>query len=311
MRKKILILAGGTATAWHLGNTIKKTFEKDFILCIGDINEKNLVPISVLCDEYYQIPPVHALSYYTFMIELLVNKKIDIIIPLIDFDLALFPNDNPDLLKINVLSTAPGNKVMVACKSKTELSNLLEANGVLVPIRYNLNDIEPQKEYFVKPNIGFGSKDSAIFKGKDIVFSEKIIVQEILHRPEITVEVFKKGDYFSSICRERIEVKSGVCTKARFFENREIDEIINHINSFIELPLTSCIQFMKNEEDKWCLTDLNLRLGAGTALSSAAGFNISAAFLSVLAGQNIFKKYLKKTSHDLFVVRVYNEIVMP
>jgi carbamoylphosphate synthase large subunit len=310
MKKKILILAGGTATAWHLSMMIKSRFEKDFILCIGDINKKNLIPASTLSDEYYQLPAITDSSYYSYMLELFKTKNIDIIVPLIDSDLALFPNDNTDLLKINVLSTAPVNNVVAISKSKTNMSELLKLNGVIVPELFNQNTIEPQKDYFVKPDAGFGSKNTGIFKGKDIDFSKKIIVQEILHQPEITVEVFKKEDHLSYICRERLEVKSGVCTKARIFDNEEIGGIINHINTFLKLPLASCIQFMKNKDEQWCLTDFNMRLGAGTALSSAAGFGISSAFLSVLAGQNDFRKYLKKTTDDLFVVRVYNEIIM-
>jgi carbamoylphosphate synthase large subunit len=311
MIKKILILAGGTATSWHLCKMIKSSFKQDFILCIGDTNKKNVIPASTLSDEYYQLPSIKESSYYPYMIELLKTKKIDILIPLIDFDLALFPCDNPDLLKINVLSTAPKEKVMIICQSKSNLSKKLKNNGIEVPRFYSQIEIESQKDYFVKPDIGFGSKNAGILKGKDISFSEEIIVQEILYQPEITVEIFKKDNYISYVCRERLEVKSGVCTKARFFNSEEIDKIINQINMLFELPLASCVQFMKNRENKWCLTDFNMRLGAGTALSSAIGFNISSALLSVLSEKNNYQEHLKKITDDSFVVRVYNEIVMP
>jgi len=311
MKKKILILSGGTATAWHLSKTIKNSFNDDFVLCIGDVNPPNLIPASILCEEYYQIPFIHDVGYYEYMIELLKEKNIDILVPLIDFDLVLFPNDNIDLIKLNVYSTAPNGQLMNISKSKTDLSKLLSGNGILLPRIYNQSEIEPNKEYFVKPDSGFGSKNAGVLAGKNIVFSDNIIVQDILHHPEITMEIFRKDDYLSCICRERLETKAGVCTKARFYEDVEIGEIIHRIHAFIELPLACCIQFMKNNDNKWCLTDFNMRLGAGTALSSAAGFDISAAFLSVLAGKNNFKEYLKKISGELFVVRVYNEIVMP
>jgi len=311
MKKKILILSGGTATAWHLSQIVKDEFDTYFTLCIGDVNPRNLIPASTLCAEYYQLPFISDSAYYEYMIELLKEKNIDILVPLIDFDLALFPSDNIDLIKLNIYSTAPKRQLMNICKSKTDLSKLLSNNGILVPRIYNQSDIEFNQKYFVKPDEGFGSKEAEILIGKDIVFLDKIIVQEILHQPEITVEVFKKDDYLSYICRERLETKSGVCTKARFCEDVEIDEIINRINTFIELPLACCIQFMKNNDNKWCLTDFNMRLGAGTALSFAAGFRISAAFLSVLAGQDNCREYLHKTLDEVFVVRVYNEIVMP
>ena len=308
--KKILILAGGTATAWHLCNLIKTDFADRFVLYAGDINDKSLVPASTLSDKYFQLPPINDSGYYSYMLNLLEREKIDIIVPLIDFDLEIFSSDNPDLLKLNVLSTAPDAKTMETGKSKSKISELLANNGIPVPKQYRLNDIDPEKAYFVKPDAGFGSKGATILKGKNIDFSEKIIIQEILQHPEITVEIFKKDEFLASICRERLEVKSGVCTKARFFYDKGLEEIIHHIDALLPLPLASCIQFMMNDNHEWRLTDLNMRLGAGTALSSAAGFGLASAFLSVLSGGNDFKGYLGTVMRNQIVVRVYSEIKM-
>ena len=311
MKRKILILSGGTATAWHLCKTIKDCFANDFILCVGDVNPKNLIPASILCDEYYQLPYINDSCYYGYMIELLEEKEIDILVPLIDFDLVFFPNDNVDLLNLNVCSTAPNEKLMKICKSKRKVSELLIRHGILVPRIYDQSEIESNQDYCVKPDAGFGSKETGIIRGEKIVFSDTLIVQETLYQPEITVEVFRKDDYLAYTCRERIETKSGVCTKTRFYDYEEIGEIINRINTIIEFPLACCIQFMKNKDNKWCLTDLNMRLGAGTALSSAAGFCVSSAFLSVLTNKNNYKEYLKKVSDNVIVVRVYHELIMP
>ena len=309
--KKIFILAGGTATAWHLCNLIKTYFADRFVLYVGDINDKNLIPASTLSDKYFQLPPINDPVYYDYMLKLLKEEKIDIIVPLIDFDLEIFSSDNPDLLKLNILSTAPDAKTMGTAKSKSKISELLANNGIPVPKQYVQGDIDPEKAYFVKPDAGFGSKGATILKGKDIDFSEKIIVQEILQHPEITIEIFKKDNFLASLCRERLEVKSGVCTKARFFYDKGLEEIIHRIDALLPLPLASCIQFMKNDNQEWRLTDLNMRLGAGTALSSTAGFSLASAFLSVLSGENDFKSYLGAVVDNQIVVRVYSEIKMP
>jgi len=311
IRKKILILAGGTATAWHLCNLIKDRFADQFILYVGDTNDKNLIPASTLSDKYFQLLPIHDPVYYRSMLNLLEEEKIDIIVPLIDSDLLIFSNDNPDLLQLNVLSTAPNTYTMEICKSKSKISELLANNGIVVPKQYKQNNIDPEKSYFVKPDSGFGSRGTAVLKGKDIVFSEKIIIQEMLQRPEITVEVFQKDNFCDYVCRERLEVKSGVCTKARFFHDKGLEEILYRVNTLLPLPVASCVQFMKNDAYEWCLTDLNMRLGAGTALSSAAGFSLASAFLSVLSGKNDFENYLEAIPDNQVVVRVYDEIKMP
>jgi len=310
-KKKIFILAGGTATAWHLCSLIKKNFAGRFVLYVGDINERNLIPASTLCDKYYRLPPINDPVYYSYMLHLLEAEKINILVPLIDLDLAIFPNDNPDLLRIKILSTAPDTTTMEICKSKSRVSELLASKGIVVPKQFQADDIDPEKSYFVKPDFGFGSRGASVVRGKDINFSEKIIIQEILQNPEASVEIFKKDNFLSFISRERLEVKSGVCTKTRFFYDNELEEIIRHINDFLPLPLASCIQFMKNDNGEWCLTDLNMRLGAGTALSSAAGFGLASAFLSVLSDHNDYKNYLETVLDDQIVDRVYSEIKMP
>jgi len=311
MKKKILILAGGTATAWHLCKLIKEKFIENFELYVGDVNDRNIIPASILSDKYFQLPSTNDPVYYSYMLNLLAEEKINIIVSLIDTDLVFFSNDNPDLLKLNIYSTAPTTNTMNICKSKSKISELLANNGLSVPKQYKRNDIDPEKNYFIKPDSGFGSKGATFLKGKDIVLSDKIIVQEILQYPEITVEVFKKDDLLTYVCRERLEVKSGVCTKARFFYDKEIEDVIHRIDALLPFPLASCIQFMKNEDNQWCLTDLNMRLGAGTALSSAVGFSLASAFLSVLSGKDDYRNYLGKVVDNQIVVRVYNEIKMP
>lgn len=310
-KKKIFLLAGGTATAWHLCNLIKNNFIDDFILYVGDMYNKDLIPASLLSDKYFQLPPIKESVYYNYMLNLLEEEKIDIIVPLIDTDLVLFPNDNPDLLKLNIISTAPNTNVMNICQSKSKISKLLGNNGIMIPKLYNQKDIDPEKHYFVKPDSGFGSSGAAALRGKDIDFSKEIIVQEVLQHPEITIEVFCKDDFLTYIFRERLEVKAGVCTKARFYYDEELEDTIHRINTLLPFPLASCIQFMKNSDNNWCLTDLNMRLGAGTALSSAAGFGLAAAFLSTLSGKNDYKNYFEKINDNQIVVRVYNEIIMP
>jgi len=309
-RKTILILAGGTATAWHLCNLVKKNFADYFIMYVGDINDKNLIPASLLSDKYFQLPPINDPAYYSYMLNLMEEEGVNIVIPLIDNDLVLFPNDNPDLLKLNILSTAPSIDTMGICRSKSKISELFANNGILVPKQYKQIDIDPEKDYFVKPDSGFGSRGAGIEKGQDINFSKKIVVQEILQHPEITVEIFKKDDFMAYVCKERLEVKSGVCTKARFFNDEKLRETLHRIDTLLPFPIASCVQFMKNDDWQWCLTDLNMRLGAGTALSSTAGFGLASAFLSVLSGRNDFKKYLGKIPENQIVVRVYEEIKM-
>jgi hypothetical protein len=183
--------------------------------------------------------------------------------------------------------------------------------GVSTPCLFDKGFISPEKEYYVKNIIGFGSRGAYKTLGETLDFtdSEKII-QEICKPPEITVDALIHNKRIFLICRERIEIKSGVSTKVRVFYDETIYKIVEKIALSIELPVVSCIQFMKDEKNIWTLTDFNLRSGAGTAMSAIVGFQCIHAALAVWlnTGENI-ELLLQYPVKDKYVVRTYQEII--
>lgn len=310
---RTLILAGGTSTAWHLVNIIEKHYQRDIEVYVCDINPQYLIPSSKKSKKFIQVSAITSEKYYPSMLKILDENEIDIIIPLIDFDLSIFSKDNKDLELLKIKSTAPKKYVVELLSDKYNMSKWLNSIGVKVPKVYSLNEIENNKEYILKPRKGFGSRGVIKCKGNEIKekYSTDSIIQEVCKPKEITVEVFKTEDTLKTICRERIEVKSGVCTKTRIFRDNELNNIVNKIVSNIEFPVASCIQFMLNEKGEWCVTDINLRLGAGTALSSKVGWQLASASLSYWIGnEKSYDDFFDKLEEEKYVVRVYEEIVM-
>lgn len=88
--------------------------------------------------------------------------------------------------------------------------------------------------------------------------------------------------------------------------------IMNSISQLVELlplPRAFCIQFMYHNS-QWEIIDCNLRLGAGTALSTAIGFQLTRAFIASLLGKEITDDLFKVDSSVRSVVRVYDEVVI-
>jgi hypothetical protein len=189
------------------------------------------------------------------------------------------------------------------------LNKYLDSKGLIVPKIFEFEEIQKNENYFVKPTRGFGSRGAQLLKGKAIPYNPELLIQEVCLKPEVTVEVYADEQRVEAICRERIEVKAGVSTKAKFFKDKEILNIVNQLANTIRFPLASCVQFMKNEANQWCITDLNLRLGAGTALSTAVGFDLTRAFLEKLLFDGHVDEFLKVPDSEKYVVRVYREIV--
>jgi hypothetical protein len=73
---------------------------------------------------------------------------------------------------------------------------------------------------------------------------------------------------------------------------------------------TICFQVMSSR-DEWVLTDLNLRPGAGTAMTCAAGTDLLSAHFACRWGLP-YKRYLgeEDLGEEVIVTRQYAEFVM-
>ena len=311
--KKVMILSGGTSTAWHIASVLSKYYSDKMHLIICDINPEYLVHSSVLADTYIQVPLIKSETYYEEMLHYLELHQVDILIPLIDNDITLFSRDNADLQRMGIYSTAPKAETISALSNKKNLSDTLGKVGVATPMCIDsVSKIKEEATYFKKDAIGCGSKGAEFVKGKDILQNgdwENIVVQEVCKPPEITVDVIQNHGEVYIACRERIETKLGVSTKCRIFYDDEIHEIMKKIVSVMELPTVFCVQFMKNTENNWSLIDFNLRSGGGTAISSAVGFEAVRYAAALWLGETADTAWLALPATDSYVVRTYSEVV--
>ena len=310
--KKALILAGGTATAWHIADVIRRCYGEELDLLVCDINPPYLVHTSVLADKFIRVPPIREPEYYQTMLKILEAEQIDVMFPLIDDDILLFPADNPDLKRLGVVSAAPPRKTVTALSNKANLQETLSRIGVRTPkVISSLSEIRPDREYFIKDKVGCGSKGAHTVLGKDISsLSGTQILQELCGTPEITVDAVNDGGRIHTVCRERIEIKLGVSTKCRVFFDEEIQKIVEKIAASVELPAVFCIQFMTDPDGRWSLTDFNLRSGGGSAISAAVGFEAVRAAVGILTGlKTDVSECLRRPDTARYVVRTYREVV--
>jgi hypothetical protein len=86
-------------------------------------------------------------------------------------------------------------------------------------------------EIVLKPRYGFGSRDVVVPSSSkfdpNAYSDESYIAQERCSEPEVTVDAFvlRRLSTERAPCRERLEVKVGVCTKARIFENKDLSDL--------------------------------------------------------------------------------------
>lgn len=315
-RRTILISAGGTATAWHLASLIASDFRDHYRLLVCDINPRHLVPAAVLADGFFQVPPSGAAGYRDAMLALLRAEGVSVFVTLIDEDCYAFPVDDPDLRALGVVSTGVEAGTAAILRDKGVLAAHLREAGLPVPRDYALADLEAASDaqaFFVKPRAGFGSR--GVYRADRpaalaAAVQPGLLVQALCTGPEVTVEVYQDHGTVEALCRERIETKAGVCTKARVWADAELAELARRVCATLRLPAAFCFQVMRDAHGDWVITDLNPRLGAGTALATKAGWSLAAGALIRWGGLPLeARDFMRLPTRAMFVLRVFSEVV--
>ena len=312
----VLLLSSGTNACYHFAKVIKEKFPSFFRLVGADVNDYWLVPTSRYLDKTYKVRYNSDPLYYQEIIDICKKEHIKYLLPSFDNDQKLFYQDNIDLINLGVISFASKKDTLYYYSDKRKMNDFLFKNSFPIPrIFNNVNQLSENTLYIVKPINGVGSIGVKTLSSYDICNIKNIndfLVEEKCHGPEITVECFYWEKTLECVCRERIQSKAGVCTKARVFCNKNLKQIAERFAKLIGCPIVFNLQFMMNKKDEYVITDVNLRLAGGMGLSYAAGWDIVSSIAKVMlgfSGDDIFTS-LRMNISDVFVVRAYEDFVI-
>ena len=308
----VMLLSAGVTTGWHLAEVARRDFGSDICLHLCDTNPRELVPAAALVENYHRVLPLADPGYQQQILDLLKENNIDVIVPLIDQDLFTWAADAPELAALGVRSTAPLRATAETLSDKKAMWAFLTAHGLPTPALVQPSEMETGRAYVEKREVGCGSIGMrTVLGGADYTPHPGSILQEKCDggATEITAEIFNAQGKLRVFCRERVATKSGVCTKMRPLDVPEIEDYIRTLTGLLPCPAAFCAQFMQHR-GRWNLIDCNLRIGAGTAMASAAGFQLVRAFWANLCGQDVPGEWLQADPTVKTVLRVYREVVI-
>ncbi|WP_243546894.1 ATP-grasp domain-containing protein [Pseudodesulfovibrio tunisiensis] len=310
---KIIVLSCGTNANYHLCRIFKKNFPNNFYLIGADTNSPENVPNISLLDEFYQIPSVADSAYYSAVVSICKKERPDFILPTFDKEQLLFHPQNPDLNSLSIKSLSTPYESLVHYNNKKNMSFFLKANGFDVPKIHDKVTLNENQDYFVKPIDGVGSVGARLMRGSVIkeLDDPSLLVQEVCRPPEITMEVFRYGTQISTVTRERIQTKAGVCTKAKLSSNKNLEDVAKRLIRCIQTPHFFNLQFMKNSQNNFVITDVNFRLAGGMSISYAGGWDEASALAHCLLQYSEKKIFapLQLRHKEQWVSRVYTEVV--
>jgi len=261
---------------------------------------------------FYTVPASREPTFVPAIEIIVKEERPNYIFPSLDCDQFFFSADSDLVGRYGVKSLSTPVETLKIYRDKCLMHEACRANGIPVPRRYDLSQVDSQKCYFVKPVRGWASEGAREMKGGEILALQHphdFIIEEVCRAPERTLECFFHNGRMSSVCRDRLATKAGVCTKTRVHKSPRLEEIARRFAESFKVPLIFNLQFMDDAEGRPVVTDVNLRTAGGMGLSYAAGWDEVSAFAKVLLGrseEDVFAT-LPECLPEQFVVRTYDE----
>jgi len=312
----VLLGAAGTGTAFGAACSLRRHWSRGVRIVAMDTNPRHLVTTSLLSDYFEQVPLSAAPEFPYVLRDIVDRHGVDTYLPLMPDEIEVAANlrERGDLPKHMAL-LGPPPKGSALCADKWLLARELDMHSIPTPRTALASEPFPSETYFLKPRLGAGSRGAKLIGARELRAAteeggDDWIVQERCVPPEVTVDAFHcaLSGVSQTVCRERIEVKSGVATKCRLFADRQLNDYAIAIAKMLGFEGSFCFQVMRSPGD-WVVTDVNPRPGAGSAMSNLSGNDFFAASFARAWGEGI-ERFFAPLREELWVTRQYAEFAM-
>lgn len=296
-KMKILVEASGCLTAGYLIKYIQKAGN----ICVGtDVCEDCFG--KYLADEFYSVPFASDENSPNYLKQLVIDKKVDMVIPTLDDGLLNWANMKDELAENGVVVATSSAETLEIFLDKWETFKFFDRNGIPTP-KTSLRQEYP----LVKPRLGRGG--SGIKITNEPVDMQGNISQELLSGTEYTVDVLCNLDGIPVyiVPRIRIGVKDGKATGGQVVKNDEIEAGIRRICSAIKFQGPINVQCFITDFGEISFTEINPRFGGGSVLGMAATEN----WMPLLVDMFINGKEIKPATdikYGLKMGRYYDEV---
>lgn len=302
---RILITSVGTATSVNLIKEFKK--KGDYVVGV-DINPLGYTAGSCLSDKFHQIVLAVDDDYLPMLSEIIVNEKIDVLIPINDIEIYII-SQNID--KISCKCIIPDKETIEMARDKYICSLKMKEIGIQVP---EMLSSSRDDKLILRDRLGVGSKGIEIIpKGK--IIPEYSVKEKFLQRfvegEEYTVDILadQNGKPIYIIPRKRLEVKSGVATKVAIENDSILVNYVELILNNVRLPGFSNIQFIKDVKGNYWFIEINSRFSGCGAATIAVCESYIDDYKKIVDGKSDFRKINENVRWNTIVTRYYEECV--
>ncbi|MFE5220244.1 MULTISPECIES: ATP-grasp domain-containing protein [unclassified Streptomyces] len=287
--RQILVTGVGANPGFGLARSLLKLGHR-----VVAVDANPLAPGFFLDDvSPYVIPHATDPAYPAAITELCRALAVDAIVAGIENDLPPLLDLRPRLEADGVRLWLPDAKSVHDCIDKARFHHVLTEHGIPTPRTWEPEDLDlvpTGVELVVKPRGGHGSQ--AVHMVTSLrharVLCELVrgaIVQERIHGTEFTADCLVDRDgKASAILRKRDLVKAGCVAVSSTFEDQAVHDLVLHTLRALRARGLCCVQGFITDDDRVTITEVNVRIAGGYALTVAAGADLVGQMVNGLFG---------------------------
>lgn len=281
----------------------------------GKIIATDLNPLSAglyLADRRYTVPAADDTDFLSSAMEIIHANDVNIILPTSGYDILPYSQHKEILMDQGVIPVVSDHDVIESCTDKLKFYDLLKSH---FDLPFTTPDISEVDDFpcIIKPIHGKGSRNVFLCNDRHELAQisskyNKMLIQEYLPGTEYTIDVMSDldGRALFAVPRERIEVKSGICSKGRIVNDRQLTQTSMDLVDHLGLIGPSCVQMKLDHQGLPKIVEVNPRMGGATIMATYAGANFPKIIIDLVNGEDIVLPEIR----EICVVRYYEEIVL-
>jgi carbamoyl-phosphate synthase large subunit len=231
--------------------------------------------------------------YIESLCEFVKENKIDIIIPLMDFELPILAAHKETFKKIGTTVIISDSNIINTTLDKYYTYNLCKKVGISFPKVYlTYLSIPKDNKIIRKKRLGSGSVGLSVHKNKSTLldFKEGIdIAQCFIEGDEYGLDILNnlKGEFVHASFRKKIAMRAGETDKALIMYSDDLWDFAQNIGSKLNHIGNLDLDIIIDRSNKIHVIDINPRFGGGYPFSHSAGFNYLKAIIDDYLGKEL------------------------
>ena len=227
-------------------------------------------------------------KYFKELLKIVIKNKINVIIPLTDFDLKILSRKKNILKKFSCHAIVSDIGVINSCFDKRKINVICKKIGLNYPKTWsNIENFKGRFPIIKKHIFGCASSGLKIIKNKFQLkeFSSKSdILQKMIIGQEFHLDILNNldGEYVSHCSKKKLKMRSGETDKAKIVINSRFKLIAIKLSKILKHVGNLDCDLIIGPNNKIYILDLNPRFGGGYPFTHLSGLNYLEAVIKMV-----------------------------